>query len=68
MDRPSSLVALLSERARTQAGERAYAFLSDRGVEEAALTYGELHKAAQALAARLTKFASRGDRDRKSNV
>jgi len=62
MDRPSSLVALLAERARTQAGERAYAFLSDRGVEEAALTYGELHKAAQALAARLTKLASRGDR------
>jgi acyl-CoA synthetase (AMP-forming)/AMP-acid ligase II len=62
MDHPSSLVALLAERARTQAGERAYAFLSDRGVEEAALTYGELNKAAQALAARLTKLASRGDR------
>ena len=62
MDRPSSLVALLAERARTQGDERAYAFLSDRGVEEAALTYGELHKAARALAARLTKLAQRGDR------
>ncbi len=62
MDRPSSLVALLAERARTQAAGRAYAFLSDRGVEEAALTYGELHAAAQALAVRLTAFARRGDR------
>jgi len=62
MDRPSSLVALLAERARTQTDERAYAFLSDRGVEEAALTYGELRNAARALAARLKKRASRGDR------
>ena len=62
MDRPSSLVALLAERARTQADQRAYAFLSDRGVEEAALTYGELFGAALTLAARLTKLAHRGDR------
>lgn len=62
MDRPSSLVALLAERARTQAGERAYAFLSDRGIEEAALTYGELFGAALMLAARLTNHARRGDR------
>src|SRR5215813_7297739 len=62
MNRPSSLVALLAERAHSQAGDRAYVFLSDRGIEEAALTYGELHSAAQALAARLTKLVHRGDR------
>jgi len=62
MDRFSSLVALLEERARSQPDERAYAFLGDRGTEEAALTYGELHRAAQALAARLAGMAERGDR------
>ena len=62
MDRFSSLVALLAERARSQGNERAYAFLGDRGTEEAALTYGELHHAAQALAARLAALAQRGDR------
>ncbi|MBV9462531.1 MAG: fatty acyl-AMP ligase, partial [Bradyrhizobium sp.] len=62
MDRFPSLVALLAERARSQSGERAYAFLGDRGAEEAALTYGELHRAAQALAARLAVLAERGDR------
>jgi acyl-CoA synthetase (AMP-forming)/AMP-acid ligase II len=62
MNLSSSLVALLADRARTQAGARAYAFLSDRGTEEAALTFGELHGAAQALAARLIKIAQRGDR------
>ena len=58
----SSLVALLAERARSQANDRAYIFLSDRGSEEAALTYGELNDAARALAARLTKFVQPGDR------
>jgi acyl-CoA synthetase (AMP-forming)/AMP-acid ligase II len=62
MDRLSSLVALLAGRARSQSGERAYTFLGDRGTEEAALTYGELHHAAQALAARLAAVARRGDR------
>ena len=62
MDLPSTLVALLAERARTQGAERAYAFLNDRGVEEAALTYGELYQAARALAARLSTRAQRGDR------
>jgi acyl-CoA synthetase (AMP-forming)/AMP-acid ligase II len=62
MDRFSSLVALLAERARSQSDERAYAFLGDRGAEEAALSYGELHHAAQALAARLAGVAQRGDR------
>ena len=58
----SSLVALLAERARSQASERAYIFLSDRGSEEAALTYGELYDAARALAARLTKRVQPGER------
>ena len=62
MDRFSSLVALLAGRAQSQGDERAYAFLGDRCTEEAALTYGELHRAAQALAARLAALAQRGDR------
>lgn len=62
MDRFSSLVALLAERARSQRDQRAYVFLGDRGTEEAALTYGELHRAAHALAARLAGMAQRGDR------
>jgi acyl-CoA synthetase (AMP-forming)/AMP-acid ligase II len=62
MNSSSSLVALLEERARAQPSDRAYAFLSDRGTEEAALTYGELHKSAHALAARLSRLARPGDR------
>jgi acyl-CoA synthetase (AMP-forming)/AMP-acid ligase II len=62
MDRFSSLAALLAERAASQCDDRAYVFVSDRGVEEAALTYGELHNAAQALATRLLTSARPGDR------
>ena len=62
MDCFSSLVALLAERARSQRNRRAYTFLGDRGIEEAALTYGELHQAAQALAVRLKDLAQRDDR------
>jgi acyl-CoA synthetase (AMP-forming)/AMP-acid ligase II len=58
----STLVALLAERAKTQTDERAYVFLSDRGAEEAALTFGQLHDAAQALAARLATLSRPGDR------
>jgi acyl-CoA synthetase (AMP-forming)/AMP-acid ligase II len=58
----SSLVTLLANRAETQPDDRAYLFLSDRGTEEAALTFSQLHDAAQALAARLTKTAKPGDR------
>ena len=57
-----TLVALLAERAKTQPDERAYVFLSDRGAEEAALTFGQLHDAAQALAARLATLSRPGDR------
>ncbi len=62
MESFSSLVALLARRAETQAGERAYVFLSDRGEEETALTFRELHDAASALAARLAVTARPGDR------
>jgi acyl-CoA synthetase (AMP-forming)/AMP-acid ligase II len=62
MDTFRSLVALLARRAASQPGERAYVFLSDRGEEEAALTFRELHDAAHALAARLAETARPGDR------
>jgi len=62
MDRFSSLVALLAERAELRASERAYIFLSDRGSEEAALTYGELQGAARALAGQLMQRVTPGDR------
>ena len=62
MESFSSLVALLARRAETQPDERAYLFLSDRGEEEAVLTFRELHEAAQALAAQLIGIARPGDR------
>ncbi|WP_027578176.1 fatty acyl-AMP ligase [Bradyrhizobium sp. Ai1a-2] len=62
METFSSLVALLAKRAETQPDARAYVFLSDRGTEEAALTFRELHDAARALAARLGEVTRPGDR------
>src|SRR5579859_115397 len=62
MDRFSSLVAQLAERAKSRASERAYIFLNDRGTEEAVLTYGEMYREARALAARLSALAHPGDR------
>ncbi|SHK01734.1 Acyl-CoA synthetase (AMP-forming)/AMP-acid ligase II [Bradyrhizobium lablabi] len=62
METFSSLVTLLAHRAQSQPDDRAYLFLSDRGTEEAALTFRELQDAAQALAARLTRMAKPGDR------
>ena len=62
METFSSLVALLAERAQIKPDDRAYVFLSDRGAEEAALTFRQLHDAARALAARLTAIAQPGDR------
>jgi acyl-CoA synthetase (AMP-forming)/AMP-acid ligase II len=58
----SSLVTLLAHRAESQPDDRAYIFLSDRGTEEAVLTFCQLHDAARALAARLTNVAKPGDR------
>src|SRR6267154_3481055 len=58
----SSLVALLARRAQSQLDDRAYIFLSDRGDEEAVLTFRELHEAAQSLAAQLTGMSRPGER------
>ena len=58
----SSLVTLLAKRAETQPDERAYIFLSERGAEEAVLTFRGLYEAAQALAVRLTRMTRPGDR------
>jgi acyl-CoA synthetase (AMP-forming)/AMP-acid ligase II len=62
MERFHSVVALLAKRAESQPDDRAYLFLSDRGEEEAAITFRELYRAARALADRLTKVARPGDR------
>jgi acyl-CoA synthetase (AMP-forming)/AMP-acid ligase II len=62
MDSFRSLVAVLARRAAEQADDRAYVFVSDRGTEEAALTFRQLHDAANALAARLAAAARPGDR------
>jgi acyl-CoA synthetase (AMP-forming)/AMP-acid ligase II len=58
----SSLVDLLAQRAAEEPNDRAYVMLSDRGAEEAAITYAELHRAAGALAAKLAKLTQPGDR------
>jgi acyl-CoA synthetase (AMP-forming)/AMP-acid ligase II len=58
----ASLVAILEHRAATQGNERALIFLSDRGNEEAVLTFRELHDAAHAVARRLAAAAKPGDR------
>ncbi|MDN3275389.1 fatty acyl-AMP ligase [Frankia sp. RB7] len=62
MDNLRSLVALLARRAADQADDRAYVFVSDRGTEEASLTFRQLHETAHVLAARLTTSAQPGDR------
>jgi len=58
----SSLVELLARRAESQPDERAYIFLSDRGSEEAVLSFRQLHDAAGALAAELSDIARPGER------
>ncbi|EJN15416.1 acyl-CoA synthetase (AMP-forming)/AMP-acid ligase II [Bradyrhizobium sp. YR681] len=62
MDSFRSLVAVLARRAAEQADDRAYVFVSDRGTEEASLTFRQLHEAASALAERLIDVARPGDR------
>lgn len=62
MDNLRSLVPLLARRAAQQSDDRAYVFISDRGTEEAVLTFRRLHECASALAARLTAVARPGDR------
>src|ERR1700732_283383 len=58
----TSLVDLLGRRAAEQGDERAYVFLSDKGDEEAVLTFGELQRCAAAVAARLRQSSTPGDR------
>jgi acyl-CoA synthetase (AMP-forming)/AMP-acid ligase II len=62
METSRSLVTLLARRAESGPGGRAYVFLSDRGEEEAVLTFHQLHDASHALAARLGEMAQPGDR------
>src|SRR3954462_9282795 len=62
MEPLSSLVDLLARRAESQPDERAYVFLSDRGAEEAVLSFRQLHDAANALAAQLSSIARPGER------
>jgi acyl-CoA synthetase (AMP-forming)/AMP-acid ligase II len=62
METFSSLVTLLAHRAGIQPDERAYIFLSDRGKEEAVISFRQLHAAAGALAQRLTQVTRPGDR------
>jgi acyl-CoA synthetase (AMP-forming)/AMP-acid ligase II len=58
----TSLVDLLRCRAAEQENERAYVFLTDKGAEEAALTFGELEQRAGAVATGLARSSEPGDR------
>jgi acyl-CoA synthetase (AMP-forming)/AMP-acid ligase II len=58
----TTLVDLLGHRAAEQRDERAYVFLSDKGEEEAVLTFGELHRRAAVVATRLRQTSSADDR------
>src|SRR6476661_9558866 len=58
----SSLVALLEHRAVTQPDDRAFVFLSDRGVREAELTFAQLYNRGRELARELVQNGAPGDR------
>src|SRR6476619_5633391 len=58
----ASLVDVLEHRAATQGDERALVFLTDRGAEDAVLTFRELHDAANAVAKRVAAVAKPGER------
>jgi acyl-CoA synthetase (AMP-forming)/AMP-acid ligase II len=58
----TSLVDLLRRRAAGQPADRAYAFLSDRAAEEASLTFAELERRANGVAARLAAHGRAGER------
>ena len=60
--KPTTLLELLRQRAFQQPHKRAYTFLADGEVEEAQLTYGELDRAARAIAVSLQSYAEVGDR------
>ena len=57
-----SLPGLLRHRAAAQPDERAYVVLSDRGGEEAAITFAALERRADALARRIAARAAPGER------
>src|SRR5260370_37845098 len=57
-----SLADLLHHRAAAQPHDRAYLVLSDRGREEAAITFSEFERRADALAQRIAARASPGER------
>src|SRR5712671_1901946 len=58
----TSLVELLARRAAEQGDERTCVFLSDKGDEEASLTFRELQRRAAAVATRLRRSSNPGDR------
>ena len=55
-----SLLDVLRYRVKMQPDARAYAFLSERGSEEASLTFAELDRSAQNLAKYLVARAPSG--------
>lgn len=57
-----SVAALLRHRAAVQPEDRAYVALSDRGREDAVITFAELDRRATALARRLARRAAPGER------
>lgn len=58
----SALTELLGYRAAVQPHQRAYVVLSDRGGEEAAITFGDLERRATALAHQVAGRAPPGER------
>jgi acyl-CoA synthetase (AMP-forming)/AMP-acid ligase II len=62
MSELSSMVDLLRWRAAEQPDDRAYVFLSEKGIEEAVLTFAELHRRAGILAMHLARRLRQGDR------
>lgn len=58
----ASLTDVLRHRAAVQPDERAYAVLSDRGREEAAITFAELAARAEAVGRRIAARAAPGER------
>jgi acyl-CoA synthetase (AMP-forming)/AMP-acid ligase II len=62
MSELSSMVDLLSRRAAEQPDDRAYIFLSEKGTEEAELTFAELNRRAGVVAAHLARRLGKGER------
>jgi acyl-CoA synthetase (AMP-forming)/AMP-acid ligase II len=58
----ASLADVLRHRAELQPDDRAYVFLSERGGEEAVLTFAQLERRAGVVAARLAARLRKGDR------